>query len=116
MSTLLIHQYSTASSCAQAGSGQRNIVRETAVREVLRKAGEPFTQQIEGRILSAGLVHQCERIIGLTSAQSDLHGLQIIATACLYRASGQQAADGCVILRRRHNDQSNAIRCNPKQG
>jgi len=70
------------------GSGQRSIIRETTVKEVSRKADETFTQQIEGRILSVGLVHQCERIIGLTSVQSDLHGLRIIATACLYRASG----------------------------
>ena len=88
MSTSLIHKYSTASSCVQTGSGQRSIVRETAVKEVSRKAGETFTQRIEGRILSAGLVHQCERIIGLPAVQSDLHGLRIIATACLYRASG----------------------------
>ena len=87
MSISLIHKYSTASSCVQARSGQRGIVRETAVREVLRKAGEKLMQQIEGRILSVGLVHQCERIIGLTSVQSDQHGLRIIATACLYRAS-----------------------------
>ena len=88
MSTSLIHQYSTASSCVQGGSGQRSIVRETAVREVSRKAGETLKQWAEGRILSAGLVHQYERIIGLTSVQSNLHGVQIIATACLYRASG----------------------------
>jgi len=87
MSTSLIHQYSTASSCVQAGSGQRSTVRETVVREAARNAGATFTQRIEERILSASLVHQCERIIGLTSVQSDLHGLRIIATACLYRAS-----------------------------
>ena len=54
----------------QVRSGQRSIVRETVVREVSRKAGETFTQRIEGRILPADLVHQCERIIGLTSVQS----------------------------------------------
>ena len=87
MSTSLIHKYSTASSCVQAGAGQRSIVSETTVREVLRKTGETFTQRIEGRILCESLIHQCERIIGLTSVQSDLHGLRIIATACLYLAS-----------------------------
>jgi hypothetical protein len=113
MSTSLIYQYSTASSCVQAGSGQRSIVRETAMREVSRKAGETFTQRIEGRILSVDLVHQCERIIGLTSAQSDLHGLRIIATTCLYRALGPAG-------RRRLRDSSQTpqrpIRCNPNQG
>ena len=75
IATLLIHKHRTASSC------------ETVVREAARNAGATFTQRIEERILSASLVHQCERIIGLTSVQSDLHGFRIIATACLYRAS-----------------------------
>jgi hypothetical protein len=113
MSTSLIHQYSTASAGVQAGSGQRSIIRETAVKEVLRKAGEMFTQGIERRILSAGLVHQCERIIGLTSVQSDLHGLRIIATACLYRASGPA---GSLRLRDSPQTPQRPIRCNPKQG
>jgi hypothetical protein len=114
MSTSLIHQYSTASSCVQAGSGQRSIVRETAVREVSRKEGETFTQRIKGRILSAGLVHQCERIIGLTSVQSNLHRLRIIATACLYRASG--LAGGGRRLRDSSQTPQRPIRCNPNQG
>jgi len=113
MSTSLIHKYSTASSCVQAGSGQRGIVRETAVREVLRKAGETFTQRIEGRILSAGLVHQCERIGGLTSVQSDLHELRTIAMACLYRALGPA---GSRRLRDSPQTPQRPIRCNPNQG
>jgi len=113
MSTSLIHQYSTASACVQAGSGQRGIIRETAVKEVSRKAGETFTQRIEGRILSESLVHQCERIIGLTSVQSDLHGLRRIATACLYRASGPA---GSRRLRDSPQTPQRPIRCNPKQG
>jgi hypothetical protein len=94
-------------------SGQRSIVLETAVREVSRKAGETFTQRIEGRILSESLVHQCERIIGLTSVQSDLHGLRRIATACLYRASGPA---GSRRLRDSPQTPQRPIRCNPKQG
>lgn len=113
MSTSLIHQYSTASACVQARSGQRGIIRETAVKEVSRKAGETFTQRIEGRILSESLVHQCERIIGLTSVQSDLHGLRRIATACLYRASGPA---GSRQLRDSPQTPQRPIRCNPKQG
>ena len=113
MSTSLIHQYSTASACVQAGSGQRGIIRETAVKEVSRKAGETFTQRIEGKILFESLVHQCERIIGLTSVQSDLHGLRRIATACLYRASGPA---GSRRLRDSPQTPQRPIRCNPKQG
>ena len=80
-STLLIHQYSTASSCVQAGSGQRNIVRE--------------------------------RIIGLTSAQSDLHGLRIIASSCLYHASEPACSRR---LRDSPQTPQRPIRCNPEQG
>jgi len=98
----------------QVRSGQRSIVREAAAKEVLREAGETFRQRIEGRILSAGLVHQCERIIGLTSVQSNLHGLRIIATACLYRASG--LADGGRRLRESPQTPQRPIRCNPNQG
>ena len=72
---------------ARPGQVNEASSRETTVREVSRKADETLKQRIEERILSASLVHQCERIIGLTSVQSDLHGLRIIATACLYRAS-----------------------------
>ena len=113
MSTSLIHKYSTASSCVQAGAGQRSIVRETTVREVLRKTGETFTQRIEGRILCESMIHQCERIIGLTSVQSGLHGLRIIATACLYRASWPA---GSRRLRDSPQTPQRPIRCNPKQG
>jgi hypothetical protein len=113
MSTSFIHQYSTASSCVQGGSGQRSIVRETAVREVSRKAGETLKQWTEGRILSASLVHPCEQIIGLTSVQPDLHGLRIIATACLYRASGPA---GGQRLRDSPQTPQRPIRCNPNQG
>ena len=79
----------------------------------MRKAGETFTQRIEERILSAGLAHQCERIIDLTSVQPDLHGLRIIATACLYRASGPA---GGRRLRDSPQTPQRPIRCNPNQG